>query len=315
MYRFKRLMVGLALSDMDESKIRYASLVSRLASSEEITFIHVKSAIDVTDGSPEKSPFMPSASSHELIEERMRELVEKYCVYCPHGVKVDYEIFDESQLVDIDILRRIKEKDVDLIVVGKISSEFTAEETIPVKVTRKAPCSALYIPRGSWPGGKRPSDTRILVPVEFTEDSSADAMQLAVDFATEYKITDISCVHVFDVPLGYYKRGKSYEEFSEIMRKNAEKRLDEFAKGFDFKDIFLSSFLTRLEDKHYTAILEIAKKKNINLIIIGERRKKTAAKLLLQSVTEQLIRTTPVPLLSVVKRGKGMSFFEALLRI
>jgi nucleotide-binding universal stress UspA family protein len=315
MYRFKRLMVGLVLSDMDEAKIRYASLVSRLASSEEITFIHVKSAIDVTDGSFEKSPFMPSASSHELIRERMQELVSKYCVYCPAGVKIDYEIFDESQLIDIELLRRVKEKDIDLIVVGKISGEFTAVETIPVKITRKAPCSALYIPRGSWPGGSRPSDTRILVPVEFSEDHSVDAMQLAIDFATEFKIPDISCVHVFDVPLGYYKRGKSYEEFSEIMRKNAEKRLEEFKNGFDFKDISLSSFLMRLEGKHYEGILEVAKKKNINLIVIGERRKKAAAKLLLQSVTEQLIRTTTVPLLSVVTRGKGMSFFEALLRI
>ena len=140
-------------------------------------------------------------------------------------------------------------------------------------------------------------------------------MQFAIDFAAEYKITDISCVHVFDVPLGYYKRGKSYEEFSEIMRKNAEKKLEKFKEGFDFKGVSLSSHLMRLEDKHYTAILEVAKKKDSNLIVIGERRKKAAAKLLLHSVTEQLIRTTTVPLLSVVAKGKGMSFFEALLRI
>ena len=115
----------------------------------------------------------------------------------------------------------------------------------------------------------------------------------------------------------YFNCIYEFGDFSQSgkMRKNAEKRLDEFTKGFDFKDISLSSFLTRLEDKHYTAILDVAKKKDSNLIIIGERRKKTAAKLLLQSVTEQLIRTTPVPLLSVVTRGKGMSFFEALLRI
>ncbi|MEA3471146.1 MAG: universal stress protein, partial [Thermodesulfobacteriota bacterium] len=299
----------------DETKIRYASLVSRLASSEEITFIHVRSVLDVEADSSDKSHGVPSQLSHKLIEEQMRELVAKYCVYCPISVKIEYEIFDESQLIDIEILRRIKEKDIDLIVVGKISGEFTAEETIPVKVTRKAPCSALYIPRGSWPGGLKPSDTRILVPVEFSEECSVDAMQLAIDFATRYKIADISCVHAFDVPLGYYKRGKSYEEFSEIMRKNAEKRLEEFKKGFDFKDISLSSFLMRLEGKHYEAILEVAKKKDINLIVIGERRKKVAAQLLLYSVTEQLVRTTTVPLLSVIKRGKGMSFFEALLRI
>ena len=314
MYPFKRLMVGLVLSDMDEAKIRYASLVSRLTSSEEITFIHVKSAFDVKAGSSGESQGVPSQLSNELIEERMRELVAKYCVYCRVGVKIEYEIFDESPMIDIELLRRIKQKKIDLIVVGKISSEFTAKETIPVKITRKAPCSALYIPRGSWPGGERPSDTRILVPVDFS-DNSADAMQLAIDFATEYRITNISCVHIYDVPLGYYKRGKSYEEFSEIMKENAEKKLAEFIKPFDFKGISLSSGLQRLDDKHYMAILDEIERRNINLIIIGARRRKAAARFLSQSVTEQLIRTTTVPLLAVIMRGKGMSFFEALLRI
>jgi nucleotide-binding universal stress UspA family protein len=314
MYRFNRLMVGLVLSDMDEAKIRYASLVSRLTSSEEITFIHVRSAFDVKADLSDESPAAVSQLSHKLIGERMRELVAKYCVYCPVGVKIEYEIFDESPMIDIELLRRIKQKKIDLIVVGKISGEFTAKETVPVKITRKAPCSALYIPRGSWPGGAKPSDTRILVPVDFS-DNSMDAMQLAIDFATEYEITDISCVHVFDVPLGYYKRGKSYEEFSEIMRKNAEKKLAEFRKLFDFKGIAISSDLLRLEDKHYKAILDEVEQRKINLLIIGARRRKAAARVLLHSVTEQLIRTTTVPLLAVIKRGKGMSFFEALLRI
>jgi len=307
MYRFKRLMVGLALSIEDEAKIRYASLVSRLASSEEITFIHVKGS--------GKSQSPSSRMSHESIRERMKELAREYCVYCRSGVQIDYEVFEESQLIDIQLLRRVKEKEVDLVVVGRISGEFTGQESIPIRVTRKAPCSTLYIPRGSWPLGERPSDIRILVPVEFLEGHAIDAMQLAIDFAVEYKIPLITCVHVFDVPLGYYKRGKSYEEFSEIMRVNAEKRVEEFKSNFDFKGIPLESFLMRLEGKHYKAILDVAKRNDINLIVIGSRRKKAAAKFLLHSVTEQLIRTTPVPLLAVIKNGKGMSFFEALLRL
>ncbi len=307
MYHFKRLMVGLALSIEDEAKIRYASLVSRLASSEEITFIHVRAT--------GKSQSPSSQMSHDSITGTMKKLVEEYCVYCRSGVQIDYEVFDESQLIDIELLRRVKEKEIDLIVAGKISGEFTGQESVPIRVTRKAPCSVLYIPRRSWPLGERPSDTRILVPVEFLEGHSIDAMQLAIDFAIEYKIPRITCVHVFDIPLGYYKRGKSYEEFSEIMRGNAEKRLEEFKENFDFKNISLAPVLVRLEGKHYKAILDVATRNKINLIVIGSRRKKAAAKFLLHSVTEQLIRTTTVPLLAVIKKGKGMSFFEALLRL
>lgn len=50
MYRYKRLLVGLDLSDQDQSIIRYAALASRMARSEKIYFVHAIDNRDVPDG-------------------------------------------------------------------------------------------------------------------------------------------------------------------------------------------------------------------------------------------------------------------------
>ena len=40
----------------------------------------------------------------------------------------------------------------------------------------------------------------------------------------------IYALSIFDVPTGYYKTGKSYEEFAEIMRKNTREDYEDFLK-------------------------------------------------------------------------------------
>jgi nucleotide-binding universal stress UspA family protein len=49
------------------------------------------------------------------------------------------------------------------------------------------------------------------------------------------------------------------------------------------------------------------------LIVIGAKGRSLSALVLLGSVTEKLIETTPAPVLAVKKKGAGMGFLEALL--
>ncbi len=307
MYRFKNLMVGMTVGEQDRAKIQYAGFVSWLASSQTITFTHVMSAAELSDRTKQ-----PAAILHEC-KTAMEEMVGKYYDGRP-GTELYYEIVPESPLIEIELLRRFKEKEIDLVVIGKIRGEFTTEETLPVKITRKAPGSVLYIPEEAEPHKKHPEDIEILVPVNFSQNAR-DAMELAVDFAAAHEIASIRCLHVFDVPLGYHKRGKSYEEFSAIMESNAEKKFQEFLREIDLKGVFVKTLIMRMEKKVPDIIDRVVRAHDIDLIIIGSRHKKAAARFLLDSVTEQLIRTTPAPLLAVRRMGKGMSFLEALLRL
>lgn len=306
MYHFKNLMVGMTVGDQDRAKIQYAGLVSWLAAPETITFTHVLNTEE----------FAGSGKSQQIaIEEcrgAMEALVQSYYDGRPE-TQLYYEVMPESPLVEIELLRRFKEKEIDLVVIGKIRGEFTSVETLPVKLARKAPGSVLFVPEEAGPQRKRPNEINLLVPVDFSENAR-DAMELAIDFAAAHEIPSIRCIHVYDVPLGYYKRGKSYEEFSAIMVKNAEKKCREFLDDLNLKGVFVQSLMMRLEKKVYEIIDEMVRAHEIDLIIIGSHHKKAAARFLLDSVTEQLIRKAPAPLLSVRRAGKGMTFLEALLR-
>jgi len=304
MYRFKRLAVGITLGDQDEAKIRYAALISRLASSEKIIFVHV-----VRPSKPPTEGTTPTPDMPDVIhtKKRMEALITTYFDGFPKTA-LEYEVMEDSPLIDIELLRRFKERDIDLIILGKIRGELTGSGTVPVKVARKVPCSVLFIPEGITP-----EYAHILVPTDFS-DLSHDALDVAVSFAAEGNVSTITCFNTYNVPIGYYKAGKSYEEFAEIMRGHAEKKFDEFVRTVDLRGIAISPVF-RLHKNPCKAVEEYVREHYTDFIIMGARGRKTGVRFLMGSMTEKLISSTTMPLLAVKRKGEGMSFLEALLRL
>ena len=304
MYRFKRLLVGVSFANQDGASIRYAAMISRLAKSEKVVFLHVASREDVPEDLLREYPdlFQPV---DEYARGEMEELVQTYFDGYP-DTQISYEVVEGSPL--IEFLRKAKEEDIDLIVMRK-RREPTAKGTLFEKLARKAPCSVLFVPEGSkaW-------FTNILVPVDFS-DNSFDAMQTAVAIGLAATgIKEIYCLHVYSVPMGYYKTGKGYEQFAEIMRGHAEKHYGEFIKKVDLKGLTAVP-LFELDKKEYKGIEEMIEERGISLVVIGARGRKAGAGVLLGSVTEHLIEATTVPLIAVKKKGTGMSILDALLKL
>jgi nucleotide-binding universal stress UspA family protein len=303
MYRYKRLLVCVSFADQDGSSIRYAALISRLAKSEKIAFVHVLSKADIPEDLREQYPdLFPPIDKYSQRE--MESLVKKYFDGYP-GAQLEYEVVEGSPL--IELLRRAKQEEIDLIVMRKRRKP-TASGTLFEKLARKAPCSLLFIPEGT-----APRFTNILVPTDFSENSM-DAMEVSVAFASSSGTPEIHCLHVYDVPVAYYKTGKSYEEFAEIMKGYAEKNYREFIKKVDLKGITATPIF-KLEKKEYKGIDEVVEEHDIDLLIVGARGRKAGAGVLLGSVTEHLIQTTTIPLLAVKRKGTGMSLLDALLKL
>jgi len=304
MYRIKRLLVGVSFANQDGASIRYAAMISRLAQSEKVVFLHVASSVDLPEDILKEYPdlFQPV---DEYARGEMEELVHKYFDGHP-DTEISYQVVEGSPL--IEFLRKAKEEDIDLIVMRK-RREPTASGTLFEKLARKAPCSVLFVPEGSkaW-------FTNILVPVDFS-DNSFDAMEAAVTIGLAATgIKEIHCLHVYSVPMGYYKTGKSYEQFAEIMKGHAEKHYEEFIKKVDLEGLTAVP-LFKLEKKESRGIEEVIKERGISLVVIGARGRKAGAGVLLGSVTEHLIQTTTVPLMAMKKKGTGMSLLDALLKL
>jgi nucleotide-binding universal stress UspA family protein len=304
MYLYKRLLAGISFAHQDGASIRYAAMISRLAKAEKIIFLHVASRLDIPEDLLKEYPdlFQPV---DEYAKHEMEALVKKYFDGHPE-TKLKYEVVEGSPL--IEFLRRAKEEDIDLIVMRK-RREPTASGSLFEKLARKAPCSVLFVPEGSkaW-------YTNILVPIDFSENS-IDAMDTAIAIASASSgIQEIHCLHVYSVPIGYYKTGKSYEEFAEIMKGHAEKNYQEFMKKIDLKGLSAIPIF-KLEKKEYKGIEGVVKERQISLLIIGARGRKAGAGVLLGSVAEHLINTTTIPLLAVKKKGTGLGLLDALLKL
>ena len=314
MYRYKRLMVALSLGEQDEASIRYAAMVSNLAMSDKITFIHVAGSSDIPEDLRAEYPDLVQPVD-EFARHGMEELVSKH-FNGYSDAQLDYEVVEGFPL--IELLHRAKQEEIDLIIMGK-RREPTESGTLPQKLARKAPCSVLFVPESA-----KSAVTNILVPIDFSENS-VDAMDVAVAFATAAGVPEIHCLHAYNVPIGFYKTGKTYEEFAEIMKGHAEKNYQEFLRTDicrnetvcelrNLKEVTVSPIF-KLEKKPATAIEEVIKENQIDLLIVGARGRKAAAGVLLGSVTEHQIKRSSIPVLAVKRKGAGMSLLDALLKL
>jgi len=303
MYRYKRLLVGLSLANQDGASISYAAMVSQLAKSEKVYFVHVASSFDIPEDLTREYPDLIQPID-ETAERTMRELVGKYFDGNPEA-QIEYEVEEGSPL--IELLRRAKQLQIDLIIMRKRRKP-TASGTLLERIARKAPCSVLFVPEGC-----QARFTNILVPIDFS-DSSANAMDVALAFASSSGIKKIYCVHIYEVPIGYYKTGKSYEHFAKIIKGHAEKQYRDFMDKIDLKGVSVIPIF-ELAKQERKGIEATAKEHQADLLIMGARGRKAGAGVLLGSVTEDLIRTSNIPLLAVKKKGTGMSILDALLKL
>jgi len=304
MNRFKRLLVGVSFAQQDGTSIRYAAMISKLAKSEKIIFLHVSSNIDIPEDLQKEYPdlFQPIDT---YAREEMESLIRKYFDGYP-DTQIEYKVLEGSPL--IEFLRAAKDEDIDLIVMRK-RKEPSGSGSLFEKIARKAPCSVLFVPESSKAWYKN-----ILVPVDFSENSM-DAMHSAIAIALASSgIKTIHCLHVYKVPIGYYKTGKSYEEFAEIMKGHAKKFFDEFIKTVDLKGLTVAPIF-KLEKDDARGIEEVIEEEDFSLLVIGARGRKAGAGVLLGSVTEHLIKTTTIPLLAVKKKGTGLGLLDALLKL
>lgn len=138
----------------------------------------------------------------------------------------------------------------------------------------------------------------ILVPVDYSEPSRrALELALALDGA------EVHVVHVWDRPPYVGEQVVTHTDgarrsLAELIRENAEREMTEFLAqvksppGKTYEHHLISG-------EPVTAILAEAAKPTYDLIVVGTNGRTGMTKLLLGSVTEKLIRLSPIPVLTV----------------
>ncbi len=306
MYAIKRLMVGIDLTEMDDKLIAYLPVLEEIFHPEVIYFVHVAKTLKLPERVREKYPNM-MAPVDESLENDIRKKIEKE--YKPKSeIEFRYEIREGDPIREILNWSEIKE--VDLIVMGR-KNDMTGEGKLANRLARVAHCSIFFVPENVSEAHLK----RVIVPIDFSKTSG-----MALNFAMEMKEhmgCDVVVQNSYEVPSGYSTIGKTYEEFAEIMKKNAREDASLFLKKRDIPEDEVSVVLS-LDDEEDPAerAYEEASRQHADLIIIASRGRTGFASILLGSVAEKMIRyNSNIPLLIVKDKKENLGFFQALLRI
>ncbi len=303
MYRYKHIGVAVQLDGDDGSILEYAAMISHMAGSNAVDFLYVADHLDIPEDLRDKYPdLLDPADVCE--KDRLAEVVE--AGFQGHeGTQITSGVIEGKPLKEL--LGFVHEKNLDLILVRR-KQGCPASALLAERLARKAPCSVLIVPDGS-----PPQIDHVLVPVDFS-GHSRDAVDVAAAFASSAHLPQITCLHVYHVPLGYGKTGISYEDFAESMEHNSEREYHSFIEGCNLQGVEASPQF-ELEKHPGEAIQLAAKKDGTDLVVIGARGRSASAAVLLGSLTEQLIHSSEIPVLAVKDKGAGMSLVEALLEI
>src|SRR5690606_23592470 len=157
---------------------------------------------------------------------------------------------------------------------------------------------------------------KLLVPSDFS-DYSKDALEEAIMIAERHGGLEIVCQNVFTVPSGYHYTGKSYEEFTQIMRMHAEINYKKFIRKIDTKGIKITPVYTQdVLDDPVEEIVAKAKERNADCIIIGAKGRTAATALFIGSMAERLIQyNDSIPLMVTRPKGKNAGILDYILEI
>ena len=143
---------------------------------------------------------------------------------------------------------------------------------------------------------------KILVPVDYSDHSRA-ALAFAVDLARKTEAV-LDIVHVWDRPsyvsdsLVVRHSDGATRTLVEMIRENAEREMEEFLENAKIpSDV---RFERRLVSGNPAArILEELKRVGHDIAVMGTHGRTGLMHLLLGSVTEKLVRMSPVPIVTV----------------
>lgn len=303
----KKMIVCLDQTPLDQTLLDYAAFLAKVNHTKKIYFSNVIKNLSIPKEVLEEFPNL----MENMIMERKEAMKKTVAQFFPEIKGLSISFIVKEGTLSKKILKLAKEKSIDLILIGrKVTLPGTG--VAAQRLARRASCSLLILPENTKPVLKK-----ILVPLDFS-DYSKDALEEAVEIAEKQgEKVEIICQNVFSVPSAYQFTGKSYEEFSEIMKMHAEINFKKFIRKIDTKTIKIKPEYTLDDDDDpVQEIVSKALELNADAIIIGAKGKTASTALFIGSMAERLIQYNDrLPLLVTRPKGKNAAILDYILEV
>ena len=300
---FRSMLVALDLTEMDDSLVRYADMLSQVLPFERIFFVHVAKDLELPADLLKEYPGLLEPMDESICAD-IQQKVNHY--FSTSSLDI-HCLVEEGDPIE-KILKLCKIKDIDLILMGRKKS-LRGSGIVSSKIARKCPCSLLLVTQDF-----RPDYKKVLVPVDFSAHAAL-ATQRAMELSSASS-TELLLLHVYRVPTGYSKIGKSYQEFKQIIKSHAQKDCRKFLSKYSFPPDIACEYMATNDGKHAELTYAFAEENDVDLIVIGSRGRTAAAAILMGSMAEKIVyRDSEIPVLIVKSKGENMRLLNALMRI
>ena len=247
----------------------------------------------------------------KAIEERRQLLEDKVKNSLPKEVAAICQIHVKEGAPAKEVLKFVDKNNIDLIMVGRRKG-FAASAVLPNRLARRAACNLFIIPEDS-----ELNYNLLHVPCDFSPHSKI-AMEEAIRLARHHENeTKIIIQNVYTVPGGYHYSGKTYEEFAEVMKANAQKDYKRFIKQIDAEGLNIEVvYSLDTNDNPVTDIVDFANYHRPGVIIIGVKGRTSTTALFIGSRAEHLIQqNSQIPMMVVRPKGKNAGILDLLKEI
>lgn len=296
-------MVGLDLTEMDDRIIAYLDALLKVLPLNRIIFVHVAEQLELPTELTTRYPDL-LAPLDENIADGIAQKVSH--LFKAHDIAHDVIVQEGPPLETF--LRLSKIKNADLVILGRKKS-LKGSGLLSGHIVRKSPASILFVTETFNPEIKK-----VLVPIDFSKHSVL-SLHLARQMQEQAEVS-VRFTHLFQVPIGFYKTGKSYEEFAEIMKGHAENDMKRFLEENHVEEDYSCEYILSDDQPKAALINAYAHDAGMDLILIGSRGRTPSSALLLGSIVEKvLLLDANIPILVVKDRGENMGFFEALQKL
>ena len=281
MNAFRKILVGLDLSDTDYTLLEYTRFLGEIFPVRKAYFFHVSPGLEIPSGADSwYKDYLPEPVD-EQIRSEMQEEVDR---------KIPDRLFEkEFQVVEGSVTRQLlnwtKIKQSDLVILGKKETHMGSGVSAR-RFLRNTECSVLFIPAKSTP-----RMNKLLVTTDFSPDSTL-ALNQAIELAASLNpLPEIDLLHVYHVPEGVnYQVGRTYGHFSDMIRDNISDYMEKYLGAIDTKGVNIHPVLTRNTLSNVPRhIYDYAKENHADMILIGARGHSALSNLLVGSVTEKTL--------------------------
>ena len=278
MHPFRRILIALDGTEKDCILINNMALMSRFMSIHKIYFIHISMKQYIPASIKEKFPEVQELDIGDLKDSLNDQIIK----YFPDINKYNHDlVLSEGDRTEV-LIDFINRNEIDFLAMGRRPSP--GIPYLARKIGHLSPCSL-----GFFPVITKEKFKRIVVPVDFTE-ASIEGLNRAFFYHENDHDIEILPVHFFTVPTGYYKTGKSFKEFQDIMRSNADTNFKKIFEMPQFKnqkpayDVIFDK-----EANPVPRIFNYVLSKEADLMIIGSRKRAHFASFMLGTVAMKLI--------------------------